>query len=296
MGRDLGGGPRSGQTGGWRRLPKRLGAATVGYRGGGGGAGGGGGGARVTPSAWALVKRNRCIGKKWMTKAPTHSSPPSSAPRCVRRWRRTKTSRHQHKRRDRMGGANPAARKLGHCHGTWGVVSFCDRTFEWRAVIATFLSVLSIVPRHCARLTSFLHPKLRTINAVLMTPQLMTLPSALPWNTALITPHGPDARSRVGVPPQTSGCPRRQTKEASDSEKAALMTRERPSFCAPRRQVIWDSARHRAPPASHVPPVHPLGLPGQREGRLGLKAPSHSEALPVRVVLRWCPSTQTKCP
>ena len=30
-GRDLGGGPRGGQTGGWRRLPKRLGAVTVGY-------------------------------------------------------------------------------------------------------------------------------------------------------------------------------------------------------------------------------------------------------------------------
>ena len=31
-GRDLGGGPRSGYTGGWRRLPKRLGAVTVGYK------------------------------------------------------------------------------------------------------------------------------------------------------------------------------------------------------------------------------------------------------------------------
>ena len=30
-GRDLRGGP-SGQTGGWRRLPKRLGAVTVGYK------------------------------------------------------------------------------------------------------------------------------------------------------------------------------------------------------------------------------------------------------------------------
>ena len=31
-GRDLRGGPRSGWTGGWRRLPKRLGAVTVGYK------------------------------------------------------------------------------------------------------------------------------------------------------------------------------------------------------------------------------------------------------------------------
>ena len=48
-------------------------------------------------------------------------------------------------------------------------------TFEWAVIFATFLSVLSIVPRYCARLTSFLHPKLREINAVLITPQLMTL-------------------------------------------------------------------------------------------------------------------------
>ena len=31
-GRDLRGGPRSGSMGGWRRLPKRLGAVTVGYK------------------------------------------------------------------------------------------------------------------------------------------------------------------------------------------------------------------------------------------------------------------------
>ena len=29
---DLRGGPRRGSTGGWRRLPKRLGAVTVGYK------------------------------------------------------------------------------------------------------------------------------------------------------------------------------------------------------------------------------------------------------------------------
>ena len=31
-GKDLRGGPRSGWAGGWRRLPKRLGAVTVGYK------------------------------------------------------------------------------------------------------------------------------------------------------------------------------------------------------------------------------------------------------------------------
>ena len=38
-------------------------------------------------------------------------------------------------------------------------------------MVATFLSDLSLVPRHCARLTYFLHPKLREINAVLIAPQ-----------------------------------------------------------------------------------------------------------------------------
>ena len=48
-----------------------------------------------------------------------------------------------------------------------------NRTFEW-GVIATFLSVLSIVHRRSARLTYFLHPKLRKITAVLITPRLIT--------------------------------------------------------------------------------------------------------------------------
>ena len=47
-----------------------------------------------------------------------------------------------------------------------------NRTFEW-GVIATFLSVLSVVHRRSARLTYFLHPKLRKVNAVLIT---LTLP------------------------------------------------------------------------------------------------------------------------
>ena len=40
-----------------------------------------------------------------------------------------------------------------------GIVPFVNRTFEWGVVIATFLSVLSVVPRHCARLAYFFHPK-----------------------------------------------------------------------------------------------------------------------------------------
>ena len=67
---------------------------------------------------------------------------------------------------------HPAARSLGNYAGT----AETDRTFEWGVVTATLLSVLSILPRHCARLTGFLHPKLRQINAVLITPQLITLP------------------------------------------------------------------------------------------------------------------------
>ena len=50
------------------------------------------------------------------------------------------------------------------------------RNFEWGVYITTLLSVLSIVPRHSARLTHFLHPKLRKMNAVLIAPQLMTGP------------------------------------------------------------------------------------------------------------------------
>ena len=69
--------------------------------------------------------------------------------------------------------ARPAARNFGNYHGTWELVPFVNRTFERGAVIATFLSVLSTVRRHCARLTYSLHPKLRKINAVPITPQLM---------------------------------------------------------------------------------------------------------------------------
>ena len=50
-----------------------------------------------------------------------------------------------------------------------------SRTFEWGVVIAAFLSVSSLVPRRYARLAYFLHPKLRKIDAVLFTPQPITL-------------------------------------------------------------------------------------------------------------------------
>ena len=51
-----------------------------------------------------------------------------------------------------------------------------NRAVEWGVVITTVLSVLSIVPRHRARLTDFLRPKSRNSNAVLITVKLMTHP------------------------------------------------------------------------------------------------------------------------
>ena len=54
-------------------------------------------------------------------------------------------------------------------------------SFEWGVVTAPFLCVLSVVPRHCARLTHFLHPNLRNMNAVLIAPQRMTLPCLPPF-------------------------------------------------------------------------------------------------------------------
>ena len=89
-----------------------------------------------------------------------------AAPRC-----HNDTSHCTHRR----GNAHPAARNLGNYHGTGGVVPFVNGTFEWGAVIATFLSILSLLPHHCARLTCFLHPNLKKSNAVLITPQPITL-------------------------------------------------------------------------------------------------------------------------
>ena len=79
---------------------------------------------------------------------------------------------------EQRGDANPAAsaaRTLGNYRGTGETVPFVNRVFEWGVVIATFLSILSIVPRHCARLADFFHPKLRDINAVLITLRLIAL-------------------------------------------------------------------------------------------------------------------------
>ena len=69
-----------------------------------------------------------------------------------------------------------SARNLGNSRGTGELVPFVNHIFEWGAAIATFLSVLRIVPRHCARLTDFLHPKSRKINAAPITLKLIALP------------------------------------------------------------------------------------------------------------------------
>ena len=66
--------------------------------------------------------------------------------------------------------------------GAWVIIPEQRRSnrlngaFERGALIATFVSVLTVMPRHCARLAYFLHPKLREIDAVLITPKLLTLP------------------------------------------------------------------------------------------------------------------------
>ena len=51
-------------------------------------------------------------------------------------------------------------------------------TFQRGVVIATFLSVLGIVPCHCARLTYFLHPKLRKISVMLIAFTYPVVPAA----------------------------------------------------------------------------------------------------------------------
>ena len=43
-----------------------------------------------------------------------------------------------------IGGEGHACK--AHYHGTWQIVPFVNRTFEWGVVIATFLSVLSVAP------------------------------------------------------------------------------------------------------------------------------------------------------
>ena len=136
--------------------------------------------------------------------APSSRTPPAAG--TTRLWRG-----------GLCGNANPAARNLGNHHGTREIAPFVNPTFEWGAVIATFLSALSIVPRHCARLTHFLHPKLRKVNAVLTPPQLMTLPlrhlpygamrvcnrARVPLHSGLPTPLHPiiSRRGRGTLPP-----------------------------------------------------------------------------------------------
>ena len=66
------------------------------------------------------------------------------------------------------GGANPAACSLDNCCETGEIIPFVNCTLEWGVVSATFLSVLSIVPRHCARLINFFHSNSRKSNAALI--------------------------------------------------------------------------------------------------------------------------------
>ena len=71
---------------------------------------------------------------------------------------------------------------LGSYRGTGGLLPFVIHIFEWGVIISTLLSVLRIVPCCCACLADFLHPKLRKIDAGLITlkPITVTLQSALP--------------------------------------------------------------------------------------------------------------------
>ena len=70
----------------------------------------------------------------------------------------------------------------GNYRGTGKIIPFVNCISVWGAVIATVLVVLSSVPLYCARLTCFLHPKVRNINAVRMT---LTLRCAVSAPTAL---------------------------------------------------------------------------------------------------------------
>ena len=79
-----------------------------------------------------------------------------------------------------------SAHNFGNYRVTGELLPFVNCTFEWGVVIATVLSVLSIVPRHCARLTYFLHPKWRKIDALLITLKQMTLT----LRRAVSTPQG----------------------------------------------------------------------------------------------------------
>ena len=69
-----------------------------------------------------------------------------------------------------IANATPAAHSSGSCHGTGEVFSFVQRPFERGVPTAARSSVLSLVPRHCARSTDFLRPKSRKLHALLSTP------------------------------------------------------------------------------------------------------------------------------
>ena len=61
------------------------------------------------------------------------------------------------------GGANPAApaaRNLGNHLGTGGMAPLVNHTFEWGVVIATSLSVLSVVPRRLCPFDLLPSPKI----------------------------------------------------------------------------------------------------------------------------------------
>ena len=58
-----------------------------------------------------------------------------------------------HQRQGVTNPVAPTACNLGNYHGTGEIVPFVNRIFEWGVVIATFFSILSVVPCHCACLT-----------------------------------------------------------------------------------------------------------------------------------------------
>ena len=143
------------------------------------------------------------------------SSPPPTAPKTV-----------AHPSGSHIGWRRPPwSRSLGNYRATGGIVPFVTPTFEWG--VATFLSVLSIVPRHCARLTHFLHPKWRKLNAVLITHRYLPLPCGAPkppWGERVVenrkAPRGP------WRPPKTfDGGVRGKGGKANSAQKCATQGR-----------------------------------------------------------------------
>ena len=119
------------------------------------------------------------------------------------------------------------------------MVPFVNRALEWGAVVATFLSVLSVVPRHCPRLTCFRYPKRGETNAVL-----------IPLKANAPSPAAPAAgpRRAVGAPHGNGDAPVRQYPER---HKRVSSFSRRSSACrapAPARQC-----RSCPPPHSRCP-------------------------------------------